>query len=113
MFKWIALILAMGAGAAWLTKPGESAFDDMLRARLEQQVASADIGTQDDPIAAIALVACKLRPSDCFRLVRDGLDVSVEDRVLFTRIRAEGFGKRTLCTGAFTKLWCHETAVER
>jgi hypothetical protein len=100
MFKWIALLLAVGAGAAWLTKPGESAFDDMLRARLEQQVASADIGTQDDPIAAIALVACKLRPS-------------VEDRVLFTRIRAEGFGKRTLCTGAFTNLWCHETAVER
>jgi hypothetical protein len=112
MFKWVVLLIGVAAAAAWLTKPGEATFDDMLRAQLERQVASADIGDQGDPIAAIALVACKLRPSDCFRLVRDGLDVTVEDRVLYTRIRANGFGKRTLCTGAFTKLWCREAAAE-
>lgn len=112
MFKWVILLIVLGVGAAWLTKPGEAAFDDMLRARLERQIATQDVGTQDDPIAAIALVVCKLRPSGCFKMVREGLEVTVEDRVLYTRIRADGFGKRTVCTGAFTKLWCHEVSAE-
>lgn len=112
MFKWVVLLIALAAGVAWLTKPGEAAFDDMLRAELQHRIATEDIGGQGDPIAAIALVACKLSPSDCFSMVRDGLDVSVEDRVLYTRIRAEGFGKRTVCTGVFTKLLCREERAE-
>ncbi|MCV2867634.1 hypothetical protein OEW28_03220 [Defluviimonas sp. WL0002] len=112
MFKWIVLVIVLGAGAAWLTKPGETEFDDMLRASLERQIATEDVDVEDDPIGAIALVACKLRPSGCFKLVREGLDVTVEDRVLYTVIRADGFSKRTVCTGAFTKLWCRDVATE-
>ncbi|HPE25981.1 hypothetical protein [Albidovulum sp.] len=108
MFKWVILLIVLAAGAAWLTKPGVAAFDDMLRARLEHQIATEDVGSQEDPIAAIALVACKLRPSGCFKLVREGLEVTVDDRVLYTQIRADGFGTRTVCTGAFTRLWCRE-----
>lgn len=111
MFKWIVLLVVVAAGAAWATKPGAAAFEDMLRERLERQIATEDVGSQDDPIAAIALVACKLSPSDCFRMVRDRLEVTVEDRVLYTRIRAEGFGKRTICTGVFTRLWCREVGA--
>lgn len=111
MFRWIALLVILLAVAAWLTRPGEAAFDDMLRDRLEVQIATADVDDAQDPIAAIALVACKLRPSGCFELVREGLEVSVEDRLLYTTIRAEGFGSRTVCTGAFTRLWCREVGA--
>ena len=110
MFKWVILLIVLATGTAWLTKPGVAAFDDMLRARLEHQIATEDVGSQEDPVAAIALVACKLRPSGCFKLVREGLEVTVDDRVLYTQIRADGFGTRTVCTGAFTRLWWREVA---
>jgi len=112
LFRWIILLLVIAAGAAWLTKPGEAEFDDMLRARLEHQIATQDVDAEGDPIGALALVTCKLRPSGCFKLVREGLEVTVEDRILFTRIRADGFGKRTVCTGAFTRLWCRDVTAE-
>jgi len=112
MFRWILLLVVLAATTAWLTRPGEAEFDDMLRASLENQIATQDIDAQDDPIAAIALVACKLKPSGCFKLVREGLEVSIEDRFFYTRIRADGFGARTVCTGAFTKLWCRKISGE-
>ncbi len=112
MFRWILLLIVLAAVAAWLTRPGEAAFDDMLRARLERQIATEDVDARSDPIAAIALVACKLKPSGCFKLMREGLEVTVEDRILYTTIRAEGFGARTVCAGAFTKLWCREISGE-
>ena len=43
MFKWVILLIVLAAGAAWLTKPGVAAFDDMLRARLEHQIATEDV----------------------------------------------------------------------
>ena len=105
-FLWLLVLVGLVAGAAWVTRPGISAFDALLRAEIERNIAKKDIGSSDDPIATIALVGCKLRPSDCFDVIRGSLDVTVEDRTFYSRFQVKGFGNDTACTGAFTKVWC-------
>ncbi|MGB3316844.1 MAG: hypothetical protein WBB85_20840 [Albidovulum sp.] len=108
LFLWVLVLAGLLAGAAWLTRPGIAAFDAHLRARIEQAVAQKDIGADDDPLATIALVGCKLRPSDCFDVIRGGFDVRLEDRAFYSRFQIEGFGNEASCSGAFTKIWCDE-----
>ena len=103
----ILVFLAIVAGIAAATRPGEAEFDAMLKAAVERKIASTDIGAEsEDPIATLALVGCKLRPSDCVRLLRETLDVTVESHALFTRFTVKGLSRETTCTGAFTRIWC-------
>ena len=108
LVSWLLVLSAVLAVGAWLTRPGIAAFDALLRAEIEQSIAKKDVGASDDPFATIALLGCKLRPSDCFDVIRSGLDVTVEDRTVYSRFRIKGFGNETTCTGAFTKLWCDD-----
>ncbi|WP_343080836.1 hypothetical protein [Ostreiculturibacter nitratireducens] len=107
------VVLALIAGAAALaTRPGPEEFDAMLKAAIEEKIATTDIDGSGDAIETIALVGCKLRPSDCFALVREGFDVQVEDKTFYTRFTVDGFGQKATCTGAFTKIWCSEELLE-
>ncbi|MCW3783357.1 hypothetical protein [Defluviimonas salinarum] len=108
LILWLPVLAGIAAGAAWLTRPGSDAFDAHLRAAIERRIATTDVGTGDDPVATIALVGCKLRPSDCFTLLRQSLDVTIEDRVLYTRFHVKGLNHAATCTGAFTRIWCRE-----
>lgn len=105
-FLWLLVLVGLAAGAAWITRPGVDAFDALLRAEIERNIARKDVGASDDPIATIALVGCKLRPSDCFDVIRSGMEVRVEDRTFYSRFQIRGFGNEAACTGAFTKIWC-------
>lgn len=105
-FLWLVVFVGLVAGAAWATRPGVGDFDALLRAEIERNIAKKDVGGSDDPIATIALVGCKLRPTDCFDVIRSGLDVRVDDRTFYTRFEIKGFGREAICTGAFTKFWC-------
>lgn len=112
----ILALLAILAGAAVATRPGEAEFDAMLRTAVERKIATTDIGTESseggDPIATIALVGCKLRPSDCVNLLRRALDVTVEAHAVYTRFTVKGLGRETTCTGAFTRIWCERPVLE-
>lgn len=108
----ILALLAILAAAAWATRPGASEFDAMLKQAIEQKIATTDIGASgDDAFGTIALVGCKLRPSDCVRLVRDSLDVTVEKGAFSTRYSIKGLRREATCTGAFTKIWCEKGAI--
>lgn len=111
VLKWLVILIAVGAVAAWATRPGIDDFDALLKAELERRIATSDIGTEGDAVATIALIGCKLRPSDCFELVRETLDVKVEDKTFFTRFVVKGLGHEANCTGAFTRIWCSESVL--
>lgn len=109
---WLLALAGIVAGAAWLTRPGMDAFDALLKSEIERRIATTDIGTEGDAVETIALVGCKLRPSDCFTVIRQGIEVEVEDRTLYTRFAVQGLGKTATCTGAFTKIWCTEGLMD-
>lgn len=108
----ILAVLAILAGAAWATRPGEAEFDALLRQAIEEKIAKTDVGASgDDALGTIALVGCKLRPSDCVRLIRESLDVTVEKGAFTTRYKVLGLKRDATCTGAFTKIWCEKGAI--
>lgn len=102
----LALLAALLAGAAIATRPGPAAFDSMLEDAIRDRVANTDIDASGEALPTLALAACKLRPSDCVRLVRDTLDVRFDEELFVTRATVEGFGRTTTCTGAFTRFVC-------
>lgn len=108
----ILAVLAILAGAAWATRPGEAEFDAMLKQAIEQKIATTDIGASgDDAFGTIALVGCKLRPSDCVKLIRDALDVTITRHAFHTSYSVRGLGREATCTGAFTRIWCEKGAI--
>ncbi len=103
------VLLAILGIAAFATRPGPAEFDATLEAAIRDRVANTDVGEgSGDPFAQIALVGCKLRPSDCIRLVRDSLDVTFEDRLFTTRVTVEGLNRTATCTGAFGRFFCKD-----
>ena len=105
----LALLLALLGIAAFATRPGPAEFDAALETAIRDRVANTDFGAGDgDAFAQVALVGCKLRPSDCVRLVRDSLDVTLEKRLFTTRVTVEGLNRSATCTGAFGRFFCKE-----
>ena len=81
-------------------------FDAMLREAIQTRIATTDVDAGGDALATVALIGCKLKPSTCFEVVRQSIEVTEEDRTLFTRFQVTGFGRETTCSGAFTNIWC-------
>ena len=102
----LALLLAILGIAAFATRPGPAEFDATLEAAIRDRLANTDIGEGSDPFAQIALVGCKLRPTDCIRLVRDSLDITFDERLFTTRVTVEGLNRSATCTGAFGRFFC-------
>ena len=105
MFLAIVLLLAIAAGAAFVTKPGPAEFDAELRELLMDRVARSDLGEADSDMETLALVGCKFSPSECFNAVRAVMDVQFQDKVLFTLAEVRRPEKST-CIGAFGQFWC-------
>ncbi|MBC7141581.1 MAG: hypothetical protein H5U18_05430 [Rhodobacteraceae bacterium] len=106
LILWAILLAILLAVAAWFTRPGLADFDTLLRETIQTRIATTDVDGGGDALETVALVGCKLKPSACFDLIRQSLDVVAEDRTLFTRFSVKGFDRETTCTGAFTKIWC-------
>ena len=106
LILWAILLALILGVVAWLTRPGLPEFDAMLREAIQTRIATTDVDAGGDALATVALIGCKLKPSTCFDVVRQGLEVTEEDRTLFARFHVTGFGRQTTCTGAFTKIWC-------
>ncbi|WP_095589479.1 hypothetical protein [Actibacterium ureilyticum] len=108
MRRFIVLVglLALVALAALVTKPGADDAEAHLSAILRAQVDRQDIAQQDDVIGTAALIGCKLRPGDCVDLLRRGIDMTVTDHTLYTRVDIDGFDRQARCYGAFGRFWC-------
>ncbi|MBD3765340.1 MAG: hypothetical protein IE927_11610 [Rhodobacterales bacterium] len=108
LFLALVALLGLLALAAAVTRPGPAEFDATLDRAIRDKVANTDVGDQGDPFATIALVGCKLRPSDCVRLVREMLDVTFDEGAFVTRVTVRGFDREATCTGVFGRFFCRE-----
>ena len=101
----ILLIVFVLAGA-WLTKPDAADAEATLREEVISAVARQELGEGRGVGGDLALAACKLRPSDCYDLLRSGLDVTFADRTFFVLVEVSGFDRTAACYGAFTRFFC-------
>ena len=106
LIRFLLALLVVVALAAYLTRPGPAAFDAMLDRLIRDRVAQTDIGTGGEALPTLALAACKLRPTDCVALVREALDVRMDEGLFMTRDSVEGLGRMMSCRGAFTRFVC-------
>jgi len=103
---FLIIVLGLAAGAAFMTKPSAADAEAALREQITLAVAKQDLGEGRSTGENLALAACKLRPSDCYDLLRSGMDVIVTDQTFFTKVELDGFNRRATCYGAFTKFVC-------
>lgn len=106
MFRFLLTALLLAAAAAFFTKPGEERAEALLGERIMQAVAMRDISLDNGAAGNALLVGCKLRPSDCISLLQTQIDTQYTDLKLFSTYRADGFGFKTWCLGAYTRLFC-------
>lgn len=102
----IILLSFVVLASAWLTKPDASDAEAALREEVMMAVARQELGEGRSAGGDLALAACKLRPSDCYDLLRSGLDVTFADRTVFVQVEISGFDRRATCYGAFTRFVC-------
>lgn len=106
IFVAIAVLVVVVALIAVATRPNEKDFDRMLDAAVREKIATTDVDASGDALGTIALVGCKLRPTDCVRLLREALDVKITQSAFTTRVEFEGINRKGACIGAFRKFWC-------
>lgn len=104
--RFLVLLLFLAAGAAYLTKPSEADAEGALRERVMSAVARQELGAGRNTGENLALAACKLRPNDCYELLRAGLDVVFEDRTLYLKVDVAGFERQASCYGVFLRFFC-------
>lgn len=102
----LVLLLLIVAVAAFLTRPGEEKAKTMLRTVILAAVAAADIETAASGADAVVLGLCKLKPNECYDLLRSGIETRFTDKSLFTTFEFRGLGKQGFCIGAFTTFLC-------
>lgn len=108
----LAALVVLVALAAAVTRPGPAEFDAMLDEAIRARVANTDLEAGGDALPTLALAACKLRPSDCAAVVRQALDIRVDERAFTTHVTVEGFRRSTTCTGAFGRFFCKGLLAE-
>ncbi len=106
LFGFLILVLVLAAGIAMATKPGEAEAEAVLREQVMTAVLRQELGEGRSTGENLALAACKLRPQDCYDLLRSGLDVTYSDERFFLRVEVEGFERRATCYGVFGRFFC-------
>lgn len=106
LLGYIFVLLLLAGGAAYLTKPTEADAEALLRDQVMARVATEEVGEGRDAASNIALAACKLRPNDCYELLRSGMDVRYTDKTLWLQVDVEGMDRRVTCYGVFGRFFC-------
>lgn len=110
MFKFVLGMLTMAAIFAWFTNPSMEDAEAELKRQLLTAVESQSLGSGSG-LDAAALLACRVDTNTCYDLVRTGIDVTHDDRVLYGRFDIEGFGRKAVCYGLFTTFLCPDGMV--
>ncbi|MBU2981596.1 hypothetical protein KO498_07180 [Lentibacter algarum] len=106
MWRFLFMVLALGAIAAFFTNPSEENAEAALGQMVVSGINSQDISVDKSAAGNALLIACKLRPKDCQKVLETQLSSQYNDYTLFSTFSAEGLGMKTWCIGAFTKLTC-------
>ncbi len=105
MFKFLLGMLTMAAIGAWLTNPSMEDAEAELKRQVIAAVDSQSLGTGSG-LDAAALLACRVDRDGCYSLVRTGIDITRDNRQLYSRFDLEGFGRSATCYGLYTGFWC-------
>lgn len=103
---YLAVLLVAAAAVAFFTRPGREDVETALREALYRRLFTTEADTGRDMLGSAALIACRIEPAACYDLLRQGLDVTYDDRLLYVTVAVEGFGRRAECWGAFTRFVC-------
>ena len=106
LLGYVFLILLIAGGAAWTMKPTEEDAEALLQNQVMARVATEQVGEGRDVASNVALAACKLRPDDCYDLLRSGMDVTYTDQTFWLRVDVEGMDRRVTCYGVFERFFC-------
>lgn len=106
MFRFLFFVIVVAAGAAYLTKPTQADAENLMREQALALVAKEEVGGDRSTGENLALTLCKLKPNDCYELVRSGIETQVTDRTFFIEIALQGFERKVTCYGAFTTFVC-------
>ena len=105
-FGFLCILALIVAGAAFLTKPAEAEAEAALREQLTLAMAREELGQGRSTAQNLALAACKLRPRDCYDLIRSGIETQFADKTVYVQVDMAGFERVATCYGAFTKFVC-------
>ncbi|KMK68632.1 hypothetical protein [Puniceibacterium sp. IMCC21224] len=105
MLKFLAGGIVAALVAAWLTNPSQAVAEAGLRTELLRALDDQENNTQDPAMAAIVL-GCRLGPDACYELLRAGLDIRFDDRIFYSVLSVQGFGRKARCYGAFNSFAC-------
>jgi hypothetical protein len=105
MFKFLSGMLVMAAIVAWLTNPGMDEAEAELKRQVFAALESQSMGSGSG-LDAAALLACRVSPEACYDLVRTGIDITHDNRYIYSRFDLTGFGREAKCYAIFTKFFC-------
>ncbi len=105
MFKFaLGVLVAVGIGA-FATKPSQTDLEDEIRARLLEEIAAQSLESDDPAILALTF-ACKAGAQTCAELIRAGITVDYDDRILYSVARLEFLDTHASCVGVFSQFVC-------
>ncbi|MCC1492230.1 hypothetical protein [Cognatishimia sp. F0-27] len=105
MLRFLLLLAALAALAGFATRPGVDDAETAMREQVLLAVANQELRGKSTAEQA-ALLACRLDPTSCYDLIRSGIDITFEARLVYARVDLEGFGKSATCYGLFTRFFC-------
>lgn len=105
MFKFVSGMLVMAAIVAWITNPGMEEAEAELKRQVFDALESQSMGSGSG-LDAAALLACRVSPEACYDLVRTGIDITHDDRIVYSRFDITGFGREARCYGIYTTFVC-------
>ncbi len=106
MWRFLFLVLALGAAIGFFAKPAEDKAEELLGEMILEAINRQDISLEKSAAGNALLLGCKLRPSDCLNLLRSQLTTQYDDYKVFSTYAAQGLGHKAWCIGAFTTLTC-------
>lgn len=105
MFKFLAGMLAMALIVALVTNPNMEDAEAELKKQVFAALEGQSLGSGSG-LDAAALLACRVSPDACFDLVRTGIDITRDDRFVYSRFDLDGFGRKAKCYGMFATFYC-------
>ncbi len=103
---FLVVLVGIVGAAAFLTKPSEADAEATLEEQVMMAVAKRDLGKGQSTAENLALAACKLRPSDCYELLRSGVETAFTDHTVYVKFTLDGFDRTAECYGAFGRFVC-------
>ena len=102
-FLFVALIA--GAGALFATTPTPADIDAKINDMVASEITNMKVDGEN-AFASLMQLGCKLEASECAALLRQGMDVTVADKFLFSRVSIKGPTGTLECLGILNQLYC-------